>query len=159
MYAAHSYSCFLITIDLTLRSRLKAKNLMYIKQLLHILACFLKVLDNDPNRLCPVEKTTTDPPPSEPPSSGTDSSLKYVERCVAFNGVQSLGESSTELMRLNDFLLSANADNINFFKVCNHVPLRVTVTLLYFFLVIGGEPERAPLECCLCCTFIDVCTV
>ncbi len=73
------------------RSRLKAKNLMYINQLLHVLNCFLNALGG----------------------KGSDEGVK--------RGVKAQGdvanEPSTQLMRLNDFLLSSSMDNINFFKV------------------------------------------
>ncbi len=72
------------------RSRLKAKNLLYINQLLHVLTCFMKILGT---------QTLFD---SEPVKSQQSVSQ----------------EPATKLLKLNDFLLSSCTDNVNFFKVC-----------------------------------------
>ncbi|XP_064405283.1 ATP-dependent DNA helicase DDX11-like isoform X2 [Halichondria panicea] len=76
------------------RSRLKAKNLMYINQLLHVLNCFLNTLG----------------------SKGSDEGVKKVVKAQG----EVANEPSTQLMRLNDFLLSSSMDNINFFKILRY---------------------------------------
>lgn len=99
---------------------------MYINQLLHILGCFLKVLGNHPSSLCPVDSTTPARPTTEPPGSGSDTFLKHEGRAVVVNedkGHRCTEEISMKLMRLNEFLLASNTDNINLFKVCGHGPL------------------------------------
>ena len=73
------------------RSRLKAKNLMYINQLLQVLSCFLKVLQG----LSPIVVI-----------------ISALSLSAAGNG-----HANSKLVRLNEFLFLSNLDNINMFKV------------------------------------------
>ncbi|KAJ8028374.1 ATP-dependent DNA helicase DDX11 [Holothuria leucospilota] len=71
------------------KSRLKAKNLMYIKQLLHVLSSFINTLGG---------KLSS--PPHPPPAN------------------QKTGSGTvTKLLTINDFLFELKLDNINFFKL------------------------------------------
>jgi chromosome transmission fidelity protein 1 len=78
------------------KSRLKAKNLMYVNHILDILHCLIKAVT--------ATEGTSDrrPAATESSHSKTDS------------------QSEVKLFRLNDFLFSSGLDNINLFKVLKY---------------------------------------
>ena len=79
------------------RSRLKANNLMYIKQIMFVLTCLMKVLSfhGDDKQLSSHESDNT--------RLKTDATLNKV--------------SNTKLLTVNNFLFEAQLDNINLFKI------------------------------------------
>ncbi|KAJ7323127.1 DEAD H (Asp-Glu-Ala-Asp His) box helicase 11 [Desmophyllum pertusum] len=77
------------------RTRLKAKNLLYIQQLLYVLTCFLNCLGGKEQNL---SKKTSSP---------------TAEEC----SIKEARMQDVKLKTINDFLFSAQMDNVNLFKI------------------------------------------
>ncbi|CAH3126080.1 unnamed protein product [Pocillopora meandrina] len=75
------------------RSRLKAKNLFYIQQLLYVLMCFLNCLGGKEQR--------------KPESLSSANEL----------GTKDHRKQDVKLLTINDFLFAAQMDNVNLFKI------------------------------------------
>ncbi|XP_078369659.1 ATP-dependent DNA helicase DDX11-like isoform X2 [Oculina patagonica] len=77
------------------RTRLKAKNLLYIQQLLYVLTCFLNCLGGKDQILSKMISTTT----------------------ADEGGPKEAKMQDVKLKTINDFLFSAQMDNVNLFKI------------------------------------------
>ena len=103
------------------RIRLKAKNVMYIRQLLFILNCFIKCMTGEltwswsRNWLPWFPKNPT--VQKTPISNGTF--LRLTWHCDNYYN-NFLAEDVTKLMKLNDFLFQSHLDNVNFFKLIQY---------------------------------------
>ena len=95
----------ILKMEWLFRSRLKAKNLLYINQLLQVFNCFLRVLQGELVAPGTADMLYLDwGVLGKKDGSGADS------RKREGSGVDS------RLVRLNDFLFTANMDNLNIFK-------------------------------------------
>ena len=88
---------------------MKAKNLMYITQLLYMSSAFIKTLSGGGARS------------KAPPSSSSSSSSSTLARPPlppqGEGEEEEEGAGETKLLRLNDFLFASGLDNLNLFKV------------------------------------------
>ena len=85
---------------------MKAKNLMYITQLLYMSSAFIKTLSGGGAQS-----------KAPPPSSSSSSTTARPPLPPQGEGEEEEGAGETKLLRLNDFLFASGLDNLNLFKV------------------------------------------